>query len=224
MSSPTHKADVPTGAITYIGQMPNMVVRVGSDAKRFIDLHLMPVAFVVRDRLKIYHGVGVYLCMDGVYIGAYANNLLMDPNRVQDQELYDLLVRVVTALDLRSSGIDGIMLRSEPPTTVLAALAGLPASTISRDDVEEFWRPEVVIPMFVRTHLLYSYLLMSIGSIPNLVDKDEREDDIRSRIDGLGDDLGMYIRSTDEEVSIRVAWRRRELRSLTRVRYVVAYP
>ncbi len=36
--------------------------------------------------------------------------------------------------------------------------------------------------------------------------------------------VGVYHQSTNEKVSIRVAWRRRELRSLTRVRYVVAYP
>lgn len=209
MSSPARKPMVAPGAITYIGQVPNVVVRVGSNDGPSIDLNFTPVAFVVRDLLVIYHGVEVYLCRGGVYQGAYRDGSI-------DQELADLLACVRTTLGLRDSGKSNLMLRSEPPTTALAVLAGLPVSVRYEGD---FWRPEVVTPMFVRMHLMYAHMMMSMSSLPIVVDRN----DVASMMNTIEEEMGLYVRDDDASCG-PAAWQHRELQSLTEVRHVVAYP
>jgi hypothetical protein len=172
-------------------------------------MNFTPVAFVVADRLVIYHGVKVYLCRGGIYQGAYRDGSI-------DQELIDLLACVRTTLGLRDSGVDGLMLRSEPPTTVLAALTGLPVSVRYEGS---FWRLEAVIPRFVRIHLQYTQFLMSMASIS----RDVGRGDVASMMNKIEVEMGLYVRDDDSACS-STAWQHRELQSLIGVRHVVVYP
>ncbi len=209
MSSPILEPEISTGAVTYVRHMPGLMVSVGSNDGPSVDMNFTPVAFVVADRLVIYHGVKVYLCRGGIYQGAYRDGSI-------DQELIDLLARVRTTLGLRGSGRDNLMLRSEPPTTVLAALTGLPISVRYEGD---FWRPEVVTPRFVRIHLQYTHMLMSMTSLYDIVDRNVAA----SMMNEIGDGMGLYVRDDDSACS-STAWQHRELQSLIGVRHVVVYP
>lgn len=209
MSSPILEPGISTGAVTYVRHMPGLMVSVGSNDGPSVDMNFTPVAFVVADHQVICHGVVVYLCRGGIYQGAYRDGSI-------DQELVDLLTRVRTTLGLRDSGKSNLMLRSAPPTTVLAALAGLPISIRYEGD---FWRPEVVTPRFVRIHLQYTHLLMSMVSIPVVTGRN----DVTFMMNTIGDEMGLYTR--DDDVACGpTAWQHRELQSLTEVRHVVVYP
>lgn len=194
MSSATPERDVPSRPILCVEWYANLVVRVGSYGGPSIEVHFLSMSIVEEDRLMICHGVEL---VPYAHSRSYheANRLLRrQPDPSLDLELADLRMCVHAALDLRDSGIDGIMMRSEPPTTALTALAGLPVydKNVGTEDLLE---PEAVTNKFVRMHILLTHLLMSVISLSSVTN----EFTIRLRFGDLERGMRLHVMGVDAE-------------------------
>lgn len=212
MSSTTSEMDVPSRPILCIGQYADLVVRIGSDEGPSIEVHFTLVSIVKEDCLMICHGVEL---VPYAYSRSYreASKLLRrQPDPSQDQEMCDLRTRLCTALSLRDSGVDDIMLRSEPPTTALTALAGLPVYG-KNGGTGDLLEPEAVTDKFVRMHLLLTHLMMSMTSLSSVTN----EFAIRLKIGDLQIGMRLYVVGVDADS----CWWDRMIKPLAEVRHVV---
>ncbi len=212
MSSATPEMDVPSRPILCIGQYADLVVRVGSDEGPSIEVHFLSVSIVEGDRLMICHGVEL---VPYVHSRSYreANRLLhRQPDPALDQELCDLRVRLCTSLGLRDSGVDGVMLRSEPPTTALTALVGLPVYG-KNAGTGGILEQEAVTDKFVRMHLLLTHLLMSVISLSSVTN----DFTIRLRFGDLERGMRLHVMGVD----VVGCWWGRMVGPLAEVRHVV---
>lgn len=191
----------------------DIMVRDGTSACE-ARLDFVPMASVEGDFLKVFHGVRFSSAITR-FRGTFIR---------PDSHLNDLSARLVERLDLEGLG-GGLWRRPTSPRTALAALDGYEVEVVSNRLHEALWSPEILVPKFTQTHLIFMHLMMGVLSVVDgIVLRDEVEDIVDRAMNYASNDVGVFFEphlvwenSPVEKLRLQIRDAVRDLAAVTRV-------